>query len=272
MLKGLSIAGLPGLPTPPETAVPQLHWVAIARLDVDERYQRANEKSGRENILKLARSFDWAFFAPVIVAPIEGGRFALIDGQHRATAAKLIGKAEVPAQIVIADSRKQALAFAAVNGNVTRMSSLAVFRAALGAGDPEAVSLDALARSAGVRIMGYPVSIANMKPGDCIAPVVLRRARETHGPDVLRQALLALVAQPDPRGMINRDYVFGLCLALQRLPAMADATVTALFRSIDLKAALRTARTDGEGMSLPADLATAVCARVAAIAKRGRAA
>ena len=39
------------------------------------------------HLRRIAEQFDWRLFAPVIVAPIEGGLFAVIDGQHRTHAA-----------------------------------------------------------------------------------------------------------------------------------------------------------------------------------------
>lgn len=59
-------------------------------------------------------------FAPIIGAPIEGGQWAIVDGQHRTTAAVLRGIEKVPCQVVQADRIQQAAAFAAVNGSVTK--------------------------------------------------------------------------------------------------------------------------------------------------------
>jgi hypothetical protein len=67
-------------------------------------------------------SAEWAKFSPVIVAPVEGGMFSIIDGQHRATAAMLRGIEKVPCEIVHIDRARQAEAFAAINGNITRVS------------------------------------------------------------------------------------------------------------------------------------------------------
>jgi ParB-like chromosome segregation protein Spo0J len=40
--------------------------------------------------------------APVVVSPVERGKFAIIDGQHRTTSAAILGVECVPCQIVIA--------------------------------------------------------------------------------------------------------------------------------------------------------------------------
>ena len=61
---------------------PMLQWLAIAALVVDPAYQRPIARAGRRNVTKIAAGFTWSKFAPVVVAPIEGGRYAIIDGQR----------------------------------------------------------------------------------------------------------------------------------------------------------------------------------------------
>src|SRR5271168_1397409 len=104
---------------------PMLQWLKIADLRVDPTYQRPIIGKGRRNVDRIARAFSWSFFAPVVVAPIEGGRFAIIDGQHRTTAAVLAGFDSVPCQIVIAGQDQQAAAFKAINGITTLISAMA---------------------------------------------------------------------------------------------------------------------------------------------------
>lgn len=99
---------------------PQLEWIKIEKLVVDGQYQRGISRRGAANIAQIAEHFDWSKFAPVIVAPLEGGQYAIVDGQHRTTAAMLREVPSVPCQIVQADRAKQAAAYAAVNGNVTK--------------------------------------------------------------------------------------------------------------------------------------------------------
>jgi hypothetical protein len=75
-------AGRPG-------PAPQLLWIEIKDLVIDPSYQRHIGKRGAANIRQIAENFDWSKFAPVIIAPIEGGQYAVVDGQHRTTAALL---------------------------------------------------------------------------------------------------------------------------------------------------------------------------------------
>ena len=69
----------PTLEFAPEPA-PILQWIETDRLVVDTEYQREIGRRGATNVIQIAEHFDWSKFAPVIVAPIEGGRFAIVDG------------------------------------------------------------------------------------------------------------------------------------------------------------------------------------------------
>jgi ParB-like nuclease domain len=73
----------------PLRPAPFLEWIAVERLVVDTEYQRESGRRGATNVIQIAEHFDRSKFAPVIVAPVEGGRFAIVDGQHRTTAATL---------------------------------------------------------------------------------------------------------------------------------------------------------------------------------------
>jgi hypothetical protein len=117
-------------------AAPMLQWLKITDLVVDPAYQRPIVGKGRQNVDRIARAFAWSCFAPVVVSPVAGGKFAIIDGQHRTTAATLVGFDSVPCQIVIAAKEEQAAAFKAINGTTTPISIMALHAAALVACEP----------------------------------------------------------------------------------------------------------------------------------------
>src|SRR3546814_3441077 len=83
---------------------------------------------------------------------VEGGQFAIVDGQHRTTAAMLRKQPTVPCQIVQADRAKQAAAYAAVNGNVTRTTPTQLFHARMAAGDEQTKAVAAVCQAAQVTI------------------------------------------------------------------------------------------------------------------------
>jgi len=168
---------------------PQLAWLRIAQLVVDPAYQRGITAGGRKNIRTIVAGFRWARFSPVIVSPIEGGLFAILDGQHRTTAASLIGIDSVPCQIVFATPGEQAEAFTAINSATTRVNGLALFRAALAAGDAEVIRIAEVAARASVTILASPTMELKQKPGETMAIGALRDAIRAHGDDVVVLAL-----------------------------------------------------------------------------------
>ena len=155
--------------------VRQLQWLDIAELTIDPRYQREISGKGRRNVRAIAEGFSWARFAPVIVAPVEGGAYAIVDGQHRTTAASAIGVERVPCLIIQADPGEQAEAFRAINGQVTKVSRIQLFKAALAAGDAEAARVAAICREAGVTILGYAKGPRLIKAGETLSIEALCR-------------------------------------------------------------------------------------------------
>lgn len=145
---------------------PMLQWLRIEDLVIDEAYQRSLQRGNWAVIRRIAANFRWSRFSPVFVAPVEGGAYAIIDGQHRCHAALLCGHSEVPCQIVPMDGREQAEAFAAVNGMVTKITTWNLYKASLAAGEEWAVRCDRMARSAGCEIMTANKSHWSKKPGE----------------------------------------------------------------------------------------------------------
>ena len=189
---------------------PQLAWLPIASLRVDPTYQRPVTGHGRVNIAKIVAEFRWNRFAPIVVSPIAGGLYAVVDGQHRATAAATIGFESVPAQIILADVTEQAAAFSAINGAVTRIHGQALHKAAVAAGDPTACRIERVAASAGVKVLAYPVAELNQEPGETMAIGALRDAIDTYGEETVRVALAAIrKGQNDVRGGLTAVIIRG---------------------------------------------------------------
>ena len=110
----IDIDGMQPAELAPQPA-PQMLWVEIDQLVIDDRYQRPLNAGNRSAIRRIAGAFRWSRFSPIIVAPIEGGRYALIDGQHRAHAAALCGIESIPAMVALVAPEEQAQAFIEIN-------------------------------------------------------------------------------------------------------------------------------------------------------------
>ena len=217
-------------PMPDGGAAPQLMWIDIDRLVVDAAYQREVGRAGRATITKIAAAFNWSYFSPVVCAPVEAGFYAIIDGQHRATAARLVGKSSLPCSVVICPLVAQAGAFAAINGLVTRMHRTALHRAAVAAGDAKAVLIESVARDGGASICRSPTSLSAMARGETQSITALGACIDRFGRETVVRALRALTTETrNYRGMISPEMLIGLCLLLKR----RDVT-QAQFDAIDL--------------------------------------
>ncbi len=165
----VTLAGLEAV-RPPENfgPAPDLRWIGIDRLVVDPAYQRDLNRQSARHIRQIVERFDWRLFSAVIVSPIPGGQFAVVDGQHRATAAALCGIDHVPCQVIQADPGMQARAFEAINGKVIQVTKLAQYKAALAAGNEDAIKLRSICSKAGLRMLTSNFG-QSCKAGDTMA-------------------------------------------------------------------------------------------------------
>ena len=175
MLRTVELAGRP-MVEPVAQAAPQLMWVKLADLVVDEAYQRPLARNNWASIERIAAHFRWSRFSPVLVAPIPGGRFAIVDGQHRAHAALMCGFDSVPAMVVPMEPAEQAGAFTWVNGQVTRVTPGQVFKAALAAGEAWAVDCREAVAAGGCTLMAsHQKRVEDKKPGHLFCIGLVRK-------------------------------------------------------------------------------------------------
>lgn len=210
---------------------PFLEWIETDKLVVDASYQREIGRRGTINVNQIAENFDWSKFAPVIVAPVEGGQFAIVDGQHRTTAAMLRGQKTVPCQVVQADRARQAAAYAAVNGNITKTTAQQLYHARLAAKDPASLALAEVCAAAEVEIVRKIQS--NLKRGQTSAVGALTRCFNLYGRDTLITALQCITQTADGNpGFVKATIVEALCEVLSGVPEWRDAGEL-LLRSMD---------------------------------------
>lgn len=217
---------------------PMLQWVPIEALVVDDSYQRELKAGNWKAIRRIAANFKWSRFSPVFVAPVEGGRFAIIDGQHRTHAAAICGFSEVPCQVVQMNREEQAAAFAAVNGLVTKVTSWQIYKAAHAAGEKWALEIAAVAEAAGCKVMFTNASSFTKKPGEIFAIKQFRELVSTHGGEAVTTALRAMMAAEGYRddaetwdSLILRATVGALC---SRPPALASSRIVDVLEAFPL--------------------------------------
>ena len=212
-----------------------LAWVEIAWLRIDDSYQRPLSPKNWQVIRKMARGFRWAYFQPVMIAPVGDGAFAVIDGQHRVHAARLAGADRVPAMVVDVPASEQAAAFAAINGQRTAVTAFHLLKAALAAGETWAVEADAAVAAAGCRLMTYNKSSTERRPREIFLPAMIRKHVQagrgrlvTRGLTLLRGALRA----DEPA--LWSDRIIGPWFDYLRDAAATDAELRGYLAATDL--------------------------------------
>jgi hypothetical protein len=218
-------------------AAPMLQWLRIADLVVDPSYQRPIIGRGQQNVNQIARTFSWSCFAPVVVSPIEGGRFAIIDGQHRTTAAAILGFESVPCQVVVAAREEQAAAFKAINGTTTPISQMALHAAALVANEPWAVQIAHVCECAQVELLRYPVPADKQAAGQTMAVGAIARCLKQYAEATLITALQCITQTSNNQpGVLSARMIKALCAVLHADKGRRDSGLALLeaFDSIDL--------------------------------------
>lgn len=209
--------------------VPKLDMIPVDRIVVDRSYQRDISGKGKSHIYQIAREFDWIKFTPAIVVQVsgeDGPYYAVIDGQHRCTAAKMRNIREIPAQIVDATVEDAALAFAAINGNVIKVTSTEVHHAAVTGGDPSALKIQNVCIGAEVKILKNPpspnVAIGANRGfyrGETCAVRAIRNSIENYGEEITTLALSCITMSGDGNpGMLIQNVIKACAEFLKRNP------------------------------------------------------
>lgn len=194
----------------------ELKWLPLKQLFIDSSYQRQVLDAGRRNIRKIVEEFSWALFGVLVVARRGLTRYAIIDGQHRALGAVYRGDiADVPCLILQGGAASEALAFAAINGNVTRVHALQAFRARVVAQDADALAIVRLAAAANVKIAAYPKGEQFIDAGETMSLVTIQTGVRKYG-DELVIAAMRLLRALDPEAALGRVPLDGAMLCLVR--------------------------------------------------------
>ena len=188
---------------------PTFAWLAVSELYVDDTYQRDIGQNGLANVQQIGANFRWSCFSPLVVNRRGKNSYVIIDGQHRATAAKSIGLSTVPCFIIECDRTEEARAFAAINGNITQLKGLQVYFAELAAGDETAKILQRVCKAASVIV---PRKSCPLTPGVTLAIGALKRNVKNHGPEILELALKIVTQTGDGNpGMLREGVIAGGC-------------------------------------------------------------
>ncbi|WP_439399013.1 DUF6551 family protein [Bradyrhizobium sp. PMVTL-01] len=223
---------------------PKLEWLPIAALVVDPEYQREISNVGRKNIRHIAENFCWSMFSPVMVSAIGGGKYAIVDGQHRSTAAALCGIEKVPCYVVEAPRGEQAKAFRAINANTTRPHKVQLFHAAVAANETTALQVLDVCKAAGVRIAR---SLQSCRDYETFCVGSIEKGIERHGAKVVTLALKAIVHSGDGVAEeLNQTIITSTVEVLARSPIWCrnEAALKSAFEAFNLGDMWRNAATE----------------------------
>lgn len=153
---------------PPLGSPPTLEWRPLGELLIDPVYQRSVDNGPSQSLIrKIAMFWDWGLCQPLTVSRRPDGVLTIVDGQHRASAAKLRGDIpHLPCVITsYANTGDEAAAFVALNQMRRPLSALDLFKAAVAAEDAEALAVVKALTDAGLSLAKHTNYIF-WKPGE----------------------------------------------------------------------------------------------------------
>jgi hypothetical protein len=174
------------------------------QLWVDDTYQRSLAEKSIRLIRDIVRNWDWRNYKPPVVTKTPTGGYHVIDGQHTAIAAASHPKIKlIPVMLVEAETvQERASAFIGQNTNRVAMTTIQLFRAAVAAGDEDAMTVQQVCDRARVEIVLNPH--VHPKPRRTMAVSALKSLARRRGAMVARQILEAVADSGiSPIGIIH---------------------------------------------------------------------
>jgi hypothetical protein len=196
---------------------PELAWLPVKHLTVDLSYQRTLETRGSQRLIeKIAAEFSWARFQTILTTPDGKGFWLIIDGQHRAEAARRRRIEHIPAVVVAGlDARDQAAAFVGANRDRRQVSAQEMFHARLAAGDAAAEAITRICKAAGISVLRYSIGADFAPIGTTQATAALLYALDKHGEANTTAAVVAIARiASDVRGGLRGEFFLGVSLWL----------------------------------------------------------
>lgn len=179
---------------PPLGTLPVLQYCAPDQLQIDDAYQRSLEASNSQSLIRrIAMHWDWGLCQPLFVARRADGGMFVVDGQHRLAAARLRGDIwQLPCVVTSFESAAdEAASFVALNQQRRPLTKGQLFKAALAAGDAEALAIQAELDFAGLWIGSSP-DLSIQKAGAIVCIGAVQNCIRVHGRDVLGASLQIL--------------------------------------------------------------------------------
>ena len=158
---------------------PDLDWMPVKDLHLDDSYQRPLHGRQYRNIERMKLEWDWGTIAPLMVARRMDGKHFVYDGQSRLVAAKKRGDipklpcAVVGVNGVVDAGAEEARRFHIVNTMQVPPTRVDDFKALVRSGDPAACDIKRILIASGFEVASHS---GNRKVG-CVAILMLEYNR-----------------------------------------------------------------------------------------------
>ena len=219
--------------------LPELRWIPINDLRIGALQQTPIGRRAQAHITSIAKTFSWASCAPVVVVAIDDGKFAIVDGVCRSTAAAVVGIEVVPCQIIVANAGQQALARQVLNRERRPASRMTAHAAGLRSSEPATLRVTDVCRRGGVELLRYPVAADRQSPGQTMAVAAIAQCLTRYGEATLITALQCVTQTANNLpGVLTGRMIKALCAVLDADHDWRDRGLPLLeaFDGIDLAA------------------------------------
>jgi len=186
------------------------------KLNIDGDYQR--EQVSEAKVIDIAAHWDWRLFGALSVVQREDESFWVIDGGHRGRASfRRDDVTKLPCMVFTCESIKdEAKAFMGTNTFVSTVSAFNKHRAALLAGEPQALAVQALLEK-----HGYRASSGSAASYTFSALNTLRRVLRENA-ELAEEAFALCVEATDAGGTIHGEVILGLFTCAKKLEAKTN--------------------------------------------------
>lgn len=199
---------------------PSIEWIHLARLMVDNAYQRSTDnEASRRLIASITAKFDWRLCAPLVVSRRADDTLTIIDGQHRWMAAcRRDDIPQLPCCVFRYENREEeARMFILANRARKPMNRLDDYFAALAAADEDALEMQQLVTDAGLSIARNTSSTA-WHPGEVAFTASIATAIRRFGPAITSAVLTNMAVAFPSQKMTQGGAIFGGLVLIMARP------------------------------------------------------
>jgi hypothetical protein len=205
---------------PPVGSQPSIEWIHLNRLSIDSAYQRSTDNdTSRRLIASIAAKFDWRLCAPLVVSRRTDDVLVIIDGQHRWMAVCMRNDIpQLPCCVFrYANIEEEARMFIVANRARKPINRLDDYYAALAAADEDALEIQQLVTSAGLRV-ARSTSAAAWRPGEIAFTSSIANAIRRFGSAITSAALTNMAAAFSNQKMTHGGAIFGGIVRIMSQP------------------------------------------------------